>query len=138
MPTATPAQPVHITITGTHAATTMAAPSIGQPRTSEQAAAQDALNLLRQRGYVISYDQPAPQPTNPRDHVLAWLDARDGLHTSYDVARGSGVDFWLAEALLEQLFQVGRVGFVSGGGWYSPTRQHHITPQATTTHHHSA
>lgn len=117
-----PAGPVHITITGTHAATTMVRPAIGQPSTGEQAAAQDALNLLRQHGFTIAYDQPTPVPTSPRDKVLAWLDAQDGHHTSYDVACGSGVDYWLTEALLEQCYQVGRVGFTSGRGWFAVAR----------------
>ena len=126
-----PMSPVHICIFGTNAATTMARPAIGQPSTGEQAAAQDALNLLRQHGFTITYDLPLPEPTTPREKVLAWLDARDGFHTSIDVALGSGVDFWLAEALLEQMFQVGRVGFKSGAGWFSPARQHDPSTQTT-------
>jgi hypothetical protein len=117
--------PVHICIFGTNAATTMERPAIGQPSTGEQAAAQDALNLLRQHGFTITYDLPLPVPTSPRDKVLAWLDAQDGHHTSYDVARGSGVDYWMTEALLEQCYQVGRVGFVSGAGWVAATRTAH-------------
>lgn len=125
-----PMQPVHICIFGTNAATTMARPAIGQPSTGEQAAAQDALNLLRQHGFTVTYDLPLPQPTTPREKVLAWLDAQEGTHTSYDVARGSGVDFWLCEALLEQCYQVGCVGFVSGSGWVAATRTDHHTTRA--------
>lgn len=126
-----PMSPVHICIFGTNAATTMARPQIGQPSTGEQAAAQDALNLLRQHGFTISYDLQLPEPTTPREKLLAWLDTHEGHYTSYDVARGSGVDFWLAEALLEQMFQVGRVGFKSGAGWFSPARQHDPSTQTT-------
>lgn len=136
-PTTTPApqrapmSPVHICLFGTNAATTMARPQIGQPSTGEQAAAQDALNLLRQHGFTITYDLPLPEPITPREKVLAWLDTHEGHHTSYDVARGSGVEFWLAEALLEQLFQVGRVGFLSGSGWFSPAPRLHCEKQPT-------
>lgn len=111
--------PVTIHIAGTTASTTMARPAVGQPMSGEQAAAQDALNLLRGHGFTLEYDHAPLAQITPLGTLLHWMGQQTAPVSTWDAARATGLDFWVAEALLEQAFQAGRVGFKEGMGWFA-------------------
>lgn len=113
-----PAAVITISISGTVATTSMARPEVGQPMGTEESAAQDVLTRLRHQGYEVQYSAPQERlALTLSDRAIAWLDTHPGHHSSYRVATGMGVDFWLAESLLEQLYNLRRVGWSEGAGW---------------------
>lgn len=110
--------PVTITIAGTIATTTMPRPAVGQPMSGEQAAAQDALNLLRNHGFTLAYDHAPLGRLTPLGTLMHWIGQQPSPVTTWECTKAMGWDFWMTEALLEQGYQLGRVGFTAGEGWH--------------------
>jgi hypothetical protein len=121
--------PVTITIAGTTATTTMPRPAVGQPMSGEEAAAQDALNLLRNHGFTLAYDHAPLGRLTPLGTLTHWIGQQPGPVTTWDCTKAMGWDFWMTEALLEQGYQLGRVGFTAGAGWH-PLRRTSDAAQA--------
>lgn len=131
---------VTIRITANTATTDMPARYVGQRVGVEHIGAISALDTLARNGFTVQYGEPIQDqtatagtaeqpPTSPRDRLLAWLSAQTEPSTVWDATRGTGLDFWLTETLLEQAYQSGSAVFLQGQGWKAATR----TPAAEQT-----